>query len=122
MTAALAQVARQTPVWSRQRRDGIDRRTRAARRWAELRAAMVAELRHEPSQAEAALLNAAADVALAAEVMRARMLVDGAADPEEVIRAGSELRRLRRSLGLDGNGNVEPAADRLAEDREAGLI
>jgi hypothetical protein len=92
--------------WTRRRARGVDRRTRAARRWAALRANYAASLGREARPDEQELLDACADVALQREILRARLTAGERIDPAVVTGLASEGRRLRRALGLEGPGEA----------------
>ena len=73
-----------------------------------MRSGFAAELGHEPSAGESALLDALADNSIEREVLRARRLAGERIDPASVHALTGELRRLRVALGLaDGRGADE---------------
>jgi hypothetical protein len=87
-------------LWSRRRKRGVDRRTRAARRWEALRAGYEAQMGCEPMADEDDLLDSLADLALEREVLRARRTGGYPVGPRTALEIVTEMRRLRLALGL----------------------
>jgi hypothetical protein len=94
---------------------GPDLRSRSARRWRDVYADLVCELGHPPSASEDALVRSCCDLSLMRETMSNRIAAGKQADPDELIRITSTLKRLLAELGLTGGGVAEPQAPSLSE-------
>jgi hypothetical protein len=102
-------------LWSRRRTRGVDKRTRAYRRWAALRAGYEAQLRRAPTPDDDDLLDALADLSLEQEVLRARRTGGYPVGPRTAVELLTEKRRLRLALGI--GSEAELTLEQMLADR-----
>jgi hypothetical protein len=95
--------------WTRYRRRGVDRRTRAARRWAAIRAGYVERLNREPTADDDDLLDLLSDLMLEIEVHRARRTDGRRVGARTAVELVTEARRIRMALGIGSEAEMSLA-------------
>ena len=95
----------------------VDLRASWARRHKELAAAFAADLGAGLTEADRAVIDFAAVVAIEAERMKARQLNGGDVDLEELVRLANALTRIRRELGAKAASAKQSARPLTFQER-----
>lgn len=101
--------------------EGVDSRSKIARRYRDILAELISDLGGDPSGAQTAIARRASALCVACEQAEAVLAAGGKIDIGEFTTAANAMRRLLVDLGLERKArDVTPSLSRYLEQRKTG--